>query len=61
MLLDKSGKGWLSERLRAGKMSQSKEEEDYLSFLVPLKATGMDAQDSILAVLASFRDRNFAS
>lgn len=52
MLLDKSGKGWFSERLRAGKISQSEEEEDYLCFLVPLKATGMDAQDPITAVLA---------
>lgn len=35
MLLDKSRKGWLSERLRAREMSQREEEEDFLSFLVP--------------------------
>ena len=61
MLLDKSGKGWFSARLRAGKISQSEEEEDYLCFLVPLKATGMDAPDPITAVLASSRDRTLVS
>lgn len=49
------------KRPRAGKMSQSKEEEDYLSFLVPLKASALDAQDPILAGLASTRVRTFAS
>lgn len=49
------------KRPRAGKMSQSKEEDDYLSFLVPLKASALDAQDPILAGLASTRVRTFAS
>lgn len=35
VLLDKSRKGWLSERLSAGEMSQREEEEDFLSLLVP--------------------------
>lgn len=62
MLLDQSRRGWLSESPRAGKISQREEEgEDYLAFLMSLNTAGMEAQDPILVVLASSRDRIFAA
>lgn len=61
MLLDKSRRGRLSESPRPGKTSWREEEEDYLSFLMSLNTAGMEAQDPILVVLASSRDRIFAS